>query len=213
MLLASSDPETLPPPSAGADEIRNGAEEILGRPEFQPPPKSLYQRALDEIGERLNDFLNALVSGGRGAVLAWLVLAAVIGAVAYLLVRGLQRDRRQKSAPSLDTVDVDARRPPADWAAEAARFAATGAWRDALRCRYRWLIASLAGAGVVDEVPGTTAGEYRTLVGAARPSVAGEITDATAMFERAWYGNAPTGSDEASSFDELAQRVVNGSSR
>ncbi len=213
MLLASADPETLPPPSAGADEIRNGAEEILGRPEFQPPPKSIYQRALDEIGERISDFLNALVSGGRGAVLAWLVLAAVIGAVVYLLARGLQRDRQQRGAPSLDAVEVDARRPAADWAAEAARFAAAGAWRDALRCRYRWLIASLAGAGVVDEVPGTTAGEYRSLVGAARPSVADEISDATARFERAWYGNVPTGSDEASSFDELAQRVLNGSTR
>lgn len=197
----------------GADEIRNGAEEILSRPEFRQPPKSLYQRALEELSERIDDILNALVSGGRGAVLAWLVLAAVIGVVAFLLVRGLQRDRRQKRAPGIDAIEIDARRPPADWAAEAAQFEAAGAWRDALRCRYRWLIASLAGAGVVDEIPGTTSGEYRVLVGAARPSASGPITDATALFERAWYGNQPTGPAEASSFEELAGRVLTGSSR
>ena len=222
MLRASADPETLPPPSAGADEIRNGAEEILGRPEFQQPPKSLYQRALDEISERIDDLLNALISGGRGAVLAWLVLAAVIGAVGWLLLRGLQRDRRRRDGSSIDAVEIDARRPAADWAAEAARFEAAEAWRDALRCRYRWLIASLARAGVVDEIPGTTSGEYRALVGAARPTVAGPITDATALFERAWYGNQPTGPDEASSFNDLARlclkveergRVLSDSSR
>lgn len=212
MLRASADPETLPPPAAGADEIRSGAEEILSRSEFQRPPKSLYQRALDEIFERVADFLDLVVSGSRGAVLAWILLALMVGAVVFLVARGLQRDRRRRVDGAPEGVDVEVRRPAADWAAEAAKHEAAGAWRDALRCRYRWMIASLAGAGIVDEVPGTTAGEYRVLVGAAVPGAAQPMAGATELFERAWYGNEGTGPEEASAFSDLAGRVLSGSS-
>ncbi len=177
------------------------------------PEKSLYQRALDAITDRIGDLIALLIDGGGGAIVAWIVFAAVVVAAGILLARGLQRDRRRRHPDALDLVTNEARRPPADWAAEAARFEAEGAWRDALRCRYRWLIASLAGAGVVDEVPGTTAGEYRAMVGAARPATAEPIAGATDLFERAWYGDEPTGPKEMSDFHELAGRVLSGAQR
>lgn len=208
----SAGPETLPPPSAGADEIRKGAEEVLSRPEFQQPPKSLYQRALEEIAERVAQFLDLVLGGGRGAVAAWLVLVVMVVAIGWLVVRGLQRDRRQSGRTDGDGIEVEARRPAADWAAEATRFEAAGAWRDGLRCRYRWMIASLAGAGVVEEIPGTTAGEYRAVVGAVVPSAAQPMAGATELFERAWYGNIGTGPQEASAFSDLAGKVLTGSS-
>ena len=210
MRLAS--PETLPPPAAGAEEIREGAEEILRRPEFQPPPRSLYQRALDEIGELLGEAIEAIVGGTSGAVLAWMVLAVVVSALVYLVARGVQSGRRRPdlaTAPVID-VDGDIGRPFAAWDAEAARLEGEGRWREALRCRYRSLIAALAGAGVVDEIPGRTAGEYRTLVRGTRPQVDGPFAGATDLFERAWYGHEPTGPDEASDFRDLAQRVRTG---
>ena len=205
--------QETPPPAPTPDEIRSGADEILSRPEFQPPPKSLYQRVMDELSERLAEVLELLVRGGRGAVLAWAVLAVVVGGVVFLLVRGLRRDRSRRTGPGTEDVVIDGRRPAADWAAEAARYEAQGQWRDALRCRYRWLIASLAGAGVVEEVPGTTAGEYRTMVGAARPAAAEPISGATDLFERAWYGDEPPGPDEARTFEELATDVLGGGRR
>lgn len=209
---SSAGPETLPPPSAGADEIRKGAEEVLSRPEFQRPAKSLYQRALDEVAERIAELLDLIVSGGRGAVVAWLVLVVMVGAVVWLVARGLQRDRRRAGRSGADGIEVVGPRPAADWAAEAARFEAAGEWRDGLRCRYRWMIASLAGAGVVEEVPGTTAGEYRHLVGAVVPAAAQPMAGATELFERAWYGNVGTGPQEASTFSDLAGKVLTGSS-
>lgn len=210
-MRASADPETLPPPAAGADEIRRGAEEVLSRPEFQRPPKSLYQRALEAISEAISEFLDLVVSGGRGAVVAWIVLGVMAAAVVFLVVRGLQGDRRRPGRTGGEGLDVEVRRPAADWAAEAARHEAAGEWRDALRCRYRWMIASLAGAGLVDEIPGTTAGEYRILVGAALPRSAQPMAGATDLFERAWYGNEGTGPAEAAEFSDLAGRVVSGS--
>ena len=211
MRLAS--PETLPPPATDAEEIRRGAEEILRRPEFQPPPRSLYQRALDEIGELLGDAIDALVSGGAGGVLAWVVLLAVVGAIAYLVVRGVQSGRRRRgpAAPSVAVaVDDEVGRPFAAWDAEAVRLEGEGRWREALRCRYRSLVAWLAGAGVVEEVPGRTAGEYRALVRGVRPQLDAPFGSATELFERAWYGDEATGPDEASSFRGLADSVREG---
>lgn len=202
-------PETLPPPSSGAEEIREGAEEILRRPEFQPPPRSLYQQALDKVGELLGDAIDAIVGGTSGAFLAWGLLLLVVGALAYLVARGVQSGRRRKTPSSGPTIEVDPEvgRPFAAWDAEAARLEGEGRWREALRCRYRSLIAALAGAGVVEEIPGRTAGEYRTLVGGIRPAVGEPFSGATDLFERAWYGDEATGPDEASDFGRLADRV------
>jgi hypothetical protein len=205
--------EPLPPPRAGADEIRRAADEILARREFQEPPRSLYQRAIDWVGDRIGDVLGALVDGGVASVVAWIVLLAAVAVLGYLVVRAVQSDRRRRrpdAAGSALDVEVDERRPPAAWDAEAARLETEGNWRGALRCRYRSLIASLARDGVIDEVPGRTAGEYRLVVGQARPAVADPFAGATDLFERAWYGNEDTGPEAASSFRRLADRVVGG---
>ena len=213
MRLAS--PETLPPPATDAEEIRRGAEEILRRPEFQPPPRSLYQQALDKLQELLGDVIGALVGGTSGSILAWGVLLAIVAAVTYLVVRGVQsgRGRRAADAAPQVAIESDVGRPFAEWDAEAARLEREGRWRDALRCRYRSLIAALAGAGVVEEIPGRTAGEYRTLVRGMRPQVDEPFGGATDLFERAWYGDEPTGPGESEDFRRLADRVRQGAGR
>lgn len=201
----------MPPPSA--EEIRRGADEILSRPEFQEAPRSLYQRVLDWIGDRIADVIDALVTGGTGAVVAWVLLLALIGVVGYLVVRAVQGGRRRRpdteGGVGTDVV-VDDRRPAAAWAAEAARLEGEGRWRDALRCRYRALVAGLAGAGVVEEIPGRTAGEYRLLVRQSRPAVDEPFGGATDLFEQAWYGEADTGPEDTAAFRALADRVTAG---
>lgn len=203
--------ETLPPPEAGADEIRRAADEILARPEFQEPPRSLYQQVLDWIGDLISETIGALVEGGTGAVVAWALLIAVVAIVAYLVVRTVQGDRRRPSshvATGLAT-ESDDRRPAEAWAAEAERFEGEGRWRDAIRCRYRSIVAGLARSGVVDEVPGRTAGEYRVLVGHDRPTIAEPFAGATDLFERAWYGEE-AGPEGSRSMRDLAARVESG---
>lgn len=214
MRLAS--PETLPPPATDAEEIRRGAEEILRRPEFQPPPRSLYQRALDKLGELLGNVIDALVGGTSGSIFAWGVLLAIVAAITYLVVRGVQSGRRRREAAAgapLVAIESDIGRPSTEWDAEATRLEGEGRWRDAVRCRYRSLIASLAGAGVVDEIPGRTSGEYRALVRGTKPHVDEPFTGATDLFERAWYGDEPTGPGESQDFRRLADRVRQGTAR
>ncbi len=59
--------------------------------------------------------------------------------------------------------------------------------------------------------PGRTAGEYSDHVAQVLPEVAAPFDDATDLFERAWYGDMPTGPDESARFQEAAGRVLAGS--
>jgi hypothetical protein len=52
---------------------------------------------------------------------------------------------------------------------------------------------TLAARGLVEEVPGRTAGEYRREVGRAVPAAAADFAGATELFEVAWYGRSDTG--------------------
>ena len=71
-------------------------------------------------------------------------------------------------------------------------------------------MADLAERGILEEVPGRTAGEYRSELSLAAPGVAREFAGATDLFEAAWYGNRPTGEPEAGLFRDLAGRVLAG---
>jgi hypothetical protein len=195
---------TAPTPS----EARRAAKEIVSRPEFQPPAKTLYQQAMDKVGSWLGNLVDAVVGGGRGSVIAWLVVVAAIVAVVYLVVRGVQSGRGLGPDPLAPSVDVERRRPAAEWEAAAAAAEAAGNWREGLRCRYRALVARLARRGVVEEVPGRTAGEYRATVRATLPSSASAFGEATDLFEGAWYGGRSTGPAESEAFRGLAERVV-----
>jgi hypothetical protein len=69
-------------------------------------------------------------------------------------------------------------------------------------------VADLALRGVVDEVPGRTAGEYRREVDQALPDAAGDFAGATELFEVAWYGRADTGAQQAAHLRDLSDRVL-----
>ena len=197
---------------ADADEARSVAEQILSAPEYQQPAQPWWQKALERVDELLSRFLGSLGGGGGGSsVVAWVVLVvAVVGAatVVVLAVRSLRRSARGR-------VDADEtprpRRtrgePRVDWDAEAEKLEAEGRWRDGLRARYRALVTELSRTQVVDPAASRTTGEHRREVGHAAPDAAPEFGAAADLFDRAWYGNRPTGPEEAERFRELARRV------
>jgi len=198
--------DSVPP-----DEARARATEILSRPEFRPPEQSWFDRAREWVGNAIGRLLSALFEGGAGSAVTWALLAvavAVIVLIAIRIGRTVQRDPVRRVR-----VEVERHRDPADWRAEAARLEAEGRWKAALRCRYRALVADLVRRDVVRDVPGRTTGEYRAEVAEAAPTVAGDFAGASELFERAWYGDLPTGADESDRFRELADRVVGGVGR
>ena len=201
MLLAE-----LPVPRTGARQADEAADRILARREFGGG-ETWLTRARDWVFERIGDLFEQILGAGGGG-LAAVVVAVVLAALAVVVAVRSTRDLRQGRRP--DEVAPAGLRPAVDWRADAAANEAAGDWRAALRCRYRALVADLAARGLVDEVPGRTAGEYRREVGASVPAAAGDFDGATALFEAAWYGNRPTGPDEAQRFRAHERRVLTG---
>jgi hypothetical protein len=206
-------PVVLPAPTNDPNRIKSLTQQILGRREFQPPRRTLLQAAWHWLAQEFGKLLSELFGGGGigsnvGAVaVVALVTVAVITLVVITVVRG-GPGRRAAGSPVVTLRGYGSARTPGQWRAEAAEHEAAGRWRDALRCRYRALVAELVGRGVVEEIPGRTSGEYRREVGAVAPAAAPAFDGATELFEQAWYGDRPTGREDQEAFDDLARRVL-----
>jgi len=211
LALVLAGPRDVPPPARSPGEIRRAARDILAGPEFRPPTRSLAERARDFVFDRINHLLSTLVGGGRGGVVAWVVLAVALAVIGYLVYRLLRVVRRDPSeAMQAAPVRVEPFRPAREWLADADAYEAAGQWRDAVRARYRALIADLARRGLVEEIPGRTDGEYRAEMEESAPRSAGEFSAATDVFEQAWYGNRRAGPEESAAIRALADRVLAG---
>ena len=210
--VASASGGELPVPTHDGDDVDDAIDDILARPEFREDRPNLLERARDWVFEQLGRGLDALFRSGGGTVLGW---AVVLGAVALAVLftirlgRGVQRDPGLAPLRAGDA----ARRTAAEWRADAEANEAAGRWRAAVRCRYRALVADLAERGLIDDVPGRTAGEHRAEVEGAVPAAAADFSQASELFERAWYGNRPTGPDDTGRLRELTERVLTGAGR
>jgi Domain of unknown function (DUF4129) len=188
--------------------VRAATRRVLRRPEFQPARRSPLQVAWEWLLERIGIVLGQLAAGGAGSVISLVVVLLIVGAVVLLAIRfsrGMTRD--PAAAAALPAVP---RRAPAEWRAEAEAHERAGEWRQAVRCRYRALVADLAVRGLVDDVPGRTAGEYRVEVRHNAPGVAADFAGATELFELAWYARWATGPDDAARLRSLTDRVLAG---
>lgn len=202
-------PSDLPPPQGDASnpqEARDRADEITSRSEYQPPEKSLLQRFFEEFQKLFARVSRALSGGGAGSAFGWICLLAMVGGVGFLLYRvGRTVQRSPEQQPE---VTIEVHRSPTEWRSEAERFESKGEWKEALRCRYRAMVTDLVDREVLPDVPGRTVGEHRGDVRASVPEASPDFSGAAELFERAWYGNLPTGQDENRQFRELSGRVL-----
>jgi hypothetical protein len=192
------------------DTVRRLADDILARPEFRQPAPSLFERVQQWLADRIGQVVESLVGGNANAI-SWLLFFALVGVVVWFVLRFARTV--QVDPARRPEVAVERRRTPAEWRAEAAEREAAGEWRAALRCRYRALVGDLAQRGIVPDIAGRTAGEYRVDVGRALPPVAPDFAGATELFERAWYGDIATGPAESEQFRALEERVLDGAGR
>lgn len=200
----------LPPPAHGAAEARRLAREVLARPEFTGPAPSLLERARDWVVARLAELFGGLLSGEGPSLAGWVVV--VLFAVGALAVA--RRARRGLSAdPGVAGGSAGRPRDAAAWRAEASAHEAAGAWREALRCRYRALVAELVAHGVLDDAPGRTTGEQRAALTRAAPAAAAPFATVAELFERAWYGMEPIGPGELRRVRDLELAVLAGAGR
>jgi hypothetical protein len=196
---------------ADADEARRAAEEILRGPEYREPGESWFDGVLEWLDEAFSRVFGTLGGSGGSSVVGWVILVFAligVGVVLWFAVRSLRRGGRAKDAEETEVAPRRRRREAAvDWDAQAADLEAEGRWRDGLRARYRALVADLSRHQVVDPALSRTTGEHRREVGASVPDAAPDFDGAAELFDRAWYGNRPTGPEESERFQELARRV------
>jgi hypothetical protein len=178
---------------------------VLSRAEYQEADPGLVRRILSFLGEWLGRALENIVGAGEQNVVGTTVIVVVTLVTVFLVlwfVRGVRRDPGQDVALS-----GTPGRPPREWLAEAEEHERAGRWREALRCRYRLLLARLAAQGLVDEVPGRTSGEYLAEATQSVPAAAADLRGVTLAFERVWYGNHPVGGAEVGQVAEAVERV------
>jgi Domain of unknown function (DUF4129) len=206
LALAQGQGGELRVPARDPDQVREVTREVLSRPEYRPPERSLLELVVDWVLELIGRLLAVIGGSGAGGLVGLVLLALVlvgVGVLAARFSRGLTPSPELAAA-----VPAGRRRSAAEWRAEAEAQERAGAWREAVRSRYRALVADLAARGLVEEVPGRTAGEYRREVGRVLPAAATDFAGATELFEVAWYGRAATGDQEAARLRDLSDRVL-----
>lgn len=190
------------------DEARREADDILSDAAYAEPTRSLLDRAVDWLFDRLGDAFDAIPGGGPGTGIAWVFVVALLVLAAYFLVRALR-------APRVRTPDEDdglrygteTSRDATVWMSEASRLAAAGDHRGALRCRHQALVAVLVTEAVVADVAGRTAGEYASAAGAAMPAQADRLRSVTDAFDGAWYGGREVGGDDYRTFGDTCDVI------
>jgi hypothetical protein len=198
----------LPPPAHDPGAVRDLADRILAEARFDRPPRSIPDRILDWFGEQLGRVLGSFVGSGAGTLVAWALVVGAAGFVVYLVVRYGRVGRLPRALERPPSVMVELTRTAAEWRADAARLEALGRWKEALRCRHRALIGDLVRRGVIPEQAGRTAREYARDVATSLPDAAPAMAAATELFEGVWYGDMPTGPDEAERFERFDRQVL-----
>jgi hypothetical protein len=201
----------LPVQSRGPAQVHAIVAHILAEPQFHPRP-SLWQRFVNWLDSLHLHSPGLQASGPSTPWLSDVVLVVLVGAVVTLVVLAFRRGAfsrlRHPRGTGVVVTEEGGMMAPEAWLRQAAQLAAEGRYREALRCRYRALVAELAFRGVVAEVPGRTSGDYERLVGAAVPEVATGFSTITRLFERCWYGHEPSDEQAQSTFDEMAAAIL-----
>lgn len=197
----------LPPPAHEPDAVRRAVESVLSRPEFAEHEPGLWDRITGWVGERVFELLELLFGTGQAPTLgtAMLVAALVVG---LLLAVWFGRGVRRGGTAGQPVETMAAGRTPDDWLRAAAEAERTGRWREALRCRYRWLVADLDRRGAVEESDGRTSGEYLAEVRERAPSAATPFEQATRTFEAVWYGSADADEEVVTAFRDTVTAVT-----
>lgn len=208
--------DELPIPSNDPGAVRDLADEILSRPEYREPPQSLWDRMNEAVSEFVGDLLSLVGFGGGSVapIVAWLVMALLLGGLGWLLWWAISSGRwtegraRRRDEGDPVIVATDAYRSARDWRSEADAHEAAGRWREGLLCRYRALVVELVEREVIPDQVGRTAGEYVRDVVEHYPQGSVPFTAATEQFEATWYGRAPTGPEERDRFVGLVAQVM-----
>jgi hypothetical protein len=184
------------------------ATRILAEQQFKQG-EDLWQRFLAWLGSLLDIQVPSYFGGGWALVVVLAVLVVAAAAVIFLTLRkGVPRRSRRPRRTGVVVTEQDQELSAEQWRKEAERLAGEGSYREALRCRYRALVAELADRRLIDQVPGRTSGDYDRAVRALVPEAAEQFSSATRLFELCWYGHQASDANAQLVFDAAARAVL-----
>jgi hypothetical protein len=204
-------------PDTTALEVRQPADPNLSAyrtdPAFQysqrrPPVKSWW----DQFQEWLQETVFDAVSGDGWElfwnVLQYVILAAIlIVAVLQLLrmdARGLFYGKRTTRIPVHEMTAADIQE--VDFFTEAERAVETGNYRAAVRLYYLQVLKLLDAQEVIAWAPRKTNQDY--VLECNRPSVQGDLTRLTILFDYAWYGDFAVDARRLHEAQEIVRAVT-----
>ncbi|HEY1133016.1 MAG TPA: DUF4129 domain-containing protein [Nocardioides sp.] len=184
-----------PPLEPTPEEAREALREELLRPEYQDT--DLLQRLRDWIVEHLGEPDRAPDPTGFGlaqSVASWVVMIALVLVLAWLLSRARLSSRERTARRSLFGEEVVS---AAELRRRAERALAEGRHEDAVLDGYRALALRQIEIGVIEDVPGATAGEVARALAAELPARGAEVLAVGHLFDEVLYGDRPADSEKA----------------
>lgn len=201
-MLADETPEIL----------RDRAQEILSDPRYAGDEPGLVDRALDRLGELINNLLSVVTGGTSfgGVLVGLLFLVLMVGLVVFFIVRYLPRIRPVASQSVRAVVQTTKnRKSRKEWLAEASLADSRGHYREAVRARYWATVAGLIENEEVGDSPGNTVNELRAQF-EAEAARKDPFNDASDSFSDIWYGGSDADTTDSSQLSTWDERVVGG---
>ena len=214
--LPPTTPDAPPPsaPNAHDDDVRARLQEILAQQEFREfaegDTRSMRQLLdrffawLDHLGDDARQ-AQAAQPKGRSKLSAWVLFALVAAALIGLGLLLRQQRRRGQDEQEVAAAAPSSAVPPPSPFDEAARYAAQGDARTALRFLYVAALGTLDRRGLIDYEPSKTNWQYL------RNLPESDVREAFAMFTRifdhTWYGHAPATQADYEQCRSLCDRI------
>lgn len=171
--------------------------------------KSVYPKpsVSDRIVAWLRDLLDKLLQAAAALPGGWLTVVVLGLLVAALALAAVSVARRTMGGRGVERLYGGRTLSAADHRTRAQQSAAQGDWGAAIRQRVRAIGRQLEQDGVLNSMPGRTAGEMARDAGAAWPAIAGELVSAATVFNDVTYGGQPGTASEYRLVSELDERL------
>lgn len=198
--------ETPPTP----DQARTEADRILARPEYAEAQPNPIQRVIDWLFEQASELLGGIIgSSNPGSFfIGWIVLAAAVVAIGYVLWKVMPRSRL--SRPD-DEIRVERSRSVrtrrSEWLERAAAAEADGRFRESVHARYKATVAGLLERNELPDIDGNTGAEHLQSFDAADDRRRA-LADATGTWEDVWFGGAEASPDDSDRLAQLDEQVM-----
>jgi hypothetical protein len=185
------------PVDLGREEAARLAQLELAKPVYAGEDEPWVQRAIRWLIEQVGELLDR---AGSTSPLGWFGLLGVVLLLVLVIVVVRRRTGSLDRGSMPDLLLLGGPRSAAEHRAEAERFAASGAYAEAVRSRLRAVVRDLEDRDLVDARPGRTADEVARDAGARLPSAAADLRLGARIFDDIWYGGRPA---DATSYARL----------